>query len=106
MTEAMPFLQKYDITFLRPPTLGAGCFAHPLLRRMTYRIVFHPNAERTPDGKPPGVRRLAAQARAISSEAALPPRAPLRLNFTAQQHHFYPNIEQTPDGITHLGFVQ
>ena len=28
----------------------------------------------------------------------MPPRTPLRLNFTAQQHHFYPNIEQTPDG--------
>ena len=25
MTEAMPFLQKYDITFLRPPTIR-GCF--------------------------------------------------------------------------------
>ena len=24
MTEAMPFLQKYDITFLRPPTIGQG----------------------------------------------------------------------------------
>lgn len=24
MTEAMPFLQKYDITFLRPPTIDAG----------------------------------------------------------------------------------
>ena len=24
MTEAMPFLQKFDITFLRPPTIGAG----------------------------------------------------------------------------------
>ena len=24
MTEAMPFLQKYDITFLRPPTVSAG----------------------------------------------------------------------------------
>ena len=24
MTEAMPFLQKYDITFLRPPTIRAG----------------------------------------------------------------------------------
>ena len=23
MTEAMPFLQKYDITFLRPPTIPA-----------------------------------------------------------------------------------
>ena len=26
MTEAMPFLQKYDITFLRPPTIGPGEF--------------------------------------------------------------------------------
>ena len=24
MTEAMPFLQKYDITFLRPPTIPRG----------------------------------------------------------------------------------
>ena len=26
MTEAMPFLQKYDITFLRPPTISASVF--------------------------------------------------------------------------------
>ena len=26
MTEAMPFLQKYDITFLRPPTIYGGGF--------------------------------------------------------------------------------
>ena len=26
MTEAMPFLQKYDITFLRPPTIRAELF--------------------------------------------------------------------------------
>ena len=26
MTEAMPFLQKYDITFLRPPTISASSF--------------------------------------------------------------------------------
>lgn len=26
MTEAMPFLQKYDITFLRPPTIRPGDF--------------------------------------------------------------------------------
>ena len=27
MTEAMPFLQNYDITFLRPPPIPAGgCF--------------------------------------------------------------------------------
>lgn len=24
MTKAMPFLQKYDITFLRPPTISRG----------------------------------------------------------------------------------
>ena len=24
MTKAMPFLQKYDITFLRPPTIAEG----------------------------------------------------------------------------------
>ena len=26
MTEAMPFLQKYDITFLRPPTIFRAAF--------------------------------------------------------------------------------
>ena len=26
MTEAMPFLQKIDITFLRPPTISGGAF--------------------------------------------------------------------------------
>ena len=26
MTEAMPFLQKFDITFLRPPTISPGLF--------------------------------------------------------------------------------
>ena len=33
MTEAMPFLQKYDITFLRPPTImpGGHFFALSLL---------------------------------------------------------------------------
>ena len=33
MTEAMPFLQKYDITFLRPPPIDAGCFFAPLWSR-------------------------------------------------------------------------
>ena len=42
MTEAMPFLQKYDITFLRPPALMAGGFfvclyrCRPLRRRAHY----------------------------------------------------------------------
>lgn len=36
MTEAMPFLQKYDITFLRPPTIAGGLLLafepkHPML---------------------------------------------------------------------------
>lgn len=31
MTEAMPFLQKYDITFLRPPTIAVESFAFYLL---------------------------------------------------------------------------
>lgn len=30
MTEAMPFLQKYDITFLRPPTIPSGFFEEEL----------------------------------------------------------------------------
>ena len=34
MTEAMPFLQKYDITFLRPPTIWCGRFA--LYRHISY----------------------------------------------------------------------
>ena len=38
MTEAMPFLQKIDITFLRPPTIAAGAF----LRRQTGKLAFGP----------------------------------------------------------------
>ena len=30
MTEAMPFLQKYDITFLRPPTICRGIFPYKI----------------------------------------------------------------------------
>ena len=37
MTEAMPFLQKYDITFLRPPTIHQrGLFYLILLRKCFY----------------------------------------------------------------------
>ena len=32
MTEAMPFLQKYDITFLRPPTIRSGDLSFSLSR--------------------------------------------------------------------------
>ena len=37
MTEAMPFLQKYDITFLRPPTIAGGLlfFAGPTGEKKT-----------------------------------------------------------------------
>lgn len=31
MTKAMPFLRKYDITFLRPPPFCAGIFLFILL---------------------------------------------------------------------------
>ncbi len=34
MTEAMPFLQKYDITFLRPPTIFGRVFALSGYRRL------------------------------------------------------------------------
>jgi len=27
MTKVMPLLQKYDITFLRPPTIATGLFS-------------------------------------------------------------------------------
>lgn len=32
MTEAMPFLQKYDITFLRPPTIHSRAFLFTFLQ--------------------------------------------------------------------------
>lgn len=32
MTEAMPFLQKYDITFLRPPPITPGGFFYSSLK--------------------------------------------------------------------------
>ena len=39
MTEAMPFLQKYDITFLRPPTIRPGSF---LLRKKAAAVLSMP----------------------------------------------------------------
>ena len=33
MTEAMPFLQKYDITFLRPPTITSAGFCFKMIIR-------------------------------------------------------------------------
>ena len=41
MTEAMPFLQNYDITFLRPPPFAEGAFycaiTVPHIRKNTAR---------------------------------------------------------------------
>lgn len=34
MTEAMPFLQKYDITFLRPPTILERGFVDRVKEKM------------------------------------------------------------------------
>lgn len=44
MTEAMPFLQKYDITFLRPPTIGSvlfvGCgIGHVSIEQVTSKLI-------------------------------------------------------------------
>lgn len=38
MTEAMPFLQKYDITFLRPPAIVHGLFSFPFCGRFYYIV--------------------------------------------------------------------
>ena len=61
MTEAMPFLQKYDITFLRPPAIGGGWLVYvicsflmtqerpagALLRHFSYkRKIFRPKEAR------------------------------------------------------------
>lgn len=35
MTKAMPFLQKYDITFLRPPTISGRHFFWTQVRSST-----------------------------------------------------------------------
>ena len=35
MTEAMPFLQKYDITFLRPLPIGAGPLIIEIIRQVS-----------------------------------------------------------------------
>ena len=39
MTEAMPFLQKYDITFLRPPAIRSWLFYVSLLRGAQRKIL-------------------------------------------------------------------
>ena len=41
MTEAMPFLQKYDITFLRPPTIRAAPFVRFTPPPTHYRHLRH-----------------------------------------------------------------
>ena len=41
MTEAMPFLQKYDITFLRPPTICRGIFICWVLSEFYESTVCH-----------------------------------------------------------------
>ena len=36
MTEAMPFLQKHNITFLRPPTISGRGFSIALFAKSQY----------------------------------------------------------------------
>ena len=43
MTEAMPFLQKYDITFLRPLPIPGGRFLHLIL---SAQVRFFPQKKR------------------------------------------------------------
>ena len=64
MTEAMPFLQKYDITFLRPPTIAGelAVFVASLLWRKAPRFVI---------ARPQRGRGNLMQAVAISPMASL-----------------------------------
>lgn len=39
MTEAMPFLQKYDITFLRPPTIRTSSFLFSIYPQQRLRLL-------------------------------------------------------------------
>ena len=48
MTEAMPFLQKFDITFLRTPTIGWEAFLLALLAFLCYHSKSLMCFERTP----------------------------------------------------------
>ena len=46
MTKAMPFLQKYDITFLRPPTISPAVFCCPSIlkdckEKCPFLLYFH-----------------------------------------------------------------
>ena len=42
MTEAMPFLQKYDITFLRPPTIRRGLYIQKVQALFCVALRFAP----------------------------------------------------------------
>ena len=44
MTEAMPFLQKFDITFLRPPTIQARLLYS--FRKQSQKLSFPENKNR------------------------------------------------------------
>lgn len=49
MTEAMPFLQKYDITFLRPPTIPP-CFFCCLFQKACYNNTLENQAHFAAEG--------------------------------------------------------
>ena len=53
MTEAMPFLQKYDITFLRPPAIYSGEFLFSFLPQVSGVLKHVPQ-----QGHPPHPSRL------------------------------------------------
>ena len=60
------------------------------------RRVSCPDIEQTPDGKPSGVRQLAAQARAISSEAGLAPSGSPAAQFHSAAASFLPKHRTNP----------
>ncbi len=54
MTEATPFLQKYDITFLRPPPISRGFKGDTLFLEREYLPLAHSRTVReSPDGLRP-----------------------------------------------------
>ena len=54
MTKAMPFLQKYDITFLRPPPIRRGIFIRTDKKSTLWVLFFYTNKnKKTADGSYP-----------------------------------------------------
>ena len=76
---------------------GLSSSGSPAAQFLSAAAPFHPNIEKTPDGFTHlGFVGLQRKLAASEPRRALPPRAPLRLNFSAQQHHFPPQYRTNP----------